>query len=95
MNNRTTISTTDARKKLFSIVDEVDSPNVVYTLTERGRPKAVIISADEYESMVETLEVKAVFPNLLRDLKKSEKEFHSGKYTKLSDLKINKSRPKK
>lgn len=45
----TTIPISEARKNIFSIAEEVQNPNVHYTLTERGRPKIVILSAEKFE----------------------------------------------
>ncbi|MDP1625354.1 MAG: type II toxin-antitoxin system Phd/YefM family antitoxin [bacterium] len=84
MNVKTTISTTEARKRLFDIVDEVSSPAVVYTLTERGRPKAVIMSAEEYESWVETMEVMREFPNLDKDVRETRQAWKTGAWKKWS-----------
>jgi prevent-host-death family protein len=51
MNMKTILSLTDARKKLFLIADEVTEENTYYTLTEFGRPKAVILSAARFEEL--------------------------------------------
>lgn len=51
MNTKTTVPISEARKNIFSIASEVQNPNVYYTLTERGRPKAVLISAEKFESL--------------------------------------------
>ena len=82
MNTKTTISTTEARKNLFKIVEDVASPATVYTLTERGRPKAVIMSADEYESWTETFEVLRDFPDIDKRMKETEKAFETGTWKK-------------
>ncbi len=89
MNVKTTISISEARKKIFEIADEVQSPNNIYTLTENGKPKAVIMSADEFESWMETLEVVKDFPNLKKDLKSLEKNIKEKKqkdFTTLEDM---------
>ena len=84
------LSITDARKRLFEIVSEVVSPAVVYTLTERGTPKAVIMSAAEYESLIETLEVYRDSPNIGTIVKEARADWKSGAWKKwptLDDLK--------
>jgi prevent-host-death family protein len=60
MKIQTTLSISEARKKFFSIANEVQSPEVYYTLTQRGRPKAVIVSADRFEAMVNQQNIQAV-----------------------------------
>ncbi len=49
MKTKNTLSVSEGRKNIFSIVDEVQKPNIYYTLTERGKPKAVIVSAEKFE----------------------------------------------
>lgn len=82
MNMRNTLSVTEARKKLFEIVDKVSSPAVVYTLTDRGTPRAVVMSAEEYESWVETMEVMRDFPNLDKDVREADAAVKSGAWKK-------------
>jgi len=80
MNAKTTLSITDARKNIYFIADAVQQPGTHYTLTENGRSKAVIMSAEEFDSWQETLEVMQEFPNLLKDAKEIDKAIESGEY---------------
>jgi prevent-host-death family protein len=50
-------SLTDARDRLSEIVDSVASSGEAFTITKHGRPMAVILSYDEYESLIETLNI--------------------------------------
>jgi len=84
--NTKTLPISEARKKIFDIAEDVQKPNIYYTLTDKGRPKAVILSADEFESWVETLEVMYDFPDLEKDIKQAEKEYKRGDYITLDDL---------
>ena len=86
MNTKTTISITEARKKIFKITDDVQTPSRYYTLTKKGRPKAVIMSAEEFESWQETLEVMKEFPTLDKDIKKIDQAVKSGEYKKWTTL---------
>lgn len=86
MNTKTTISITEARKKIFDIAEEVQKPGVYYTFTEKGRPKAVLMSAEEFESWAETLEVRKDFPDLKKDIKETERAIKSGEYKKWTTL---------
>lgn len=85
MDSKTTLSITDARKEIFKITKEVQKPGVVYTLTDNGRPKAIILSAEEYESLIETIEVLQIFPSLEQDIKQAEKNYEEGKTIDLDD----------
>lgn len=80
MNTKTTISITEARKRIFDIADEVQAPQTVYTLTDHGKPKAVIMSAEEYESLIETLEVECIFPRLDKDIAEVKKALKTGEW---------------
>lgn len=82
-----TLSISEARKNIFKITDEIQKPDVCYMLTENGKAKAVIMSADEYESWMETMEVMLDFPNLLNEIKEAEEEFKRGEYVTLDELK--------
>jgi prevent-host-death family protein len=86
INTKTTISISEARKRIFDIADEVQAPNKVYTLTADGRPKAVIMSAEEYESWAETLEVLREFPDLDKDVAETDKAVRTGAYKKWVSL---------
>ncbi|OGK19015.1 hypothetical protein A3D80_03485 [Candidatus Roizmanbacteria bacterium RIFCSPHIGHO2_02_FULL_40_13b] len=80
MNTKTTIPITEARKNIFDIAEAVQQPGVHYTFTEKGRPKAVLISAEEFESWQETFEVMEQFPDLSKDIEEAHKAFESGEY---------------
>lgn len=86
MNSKRTLSISEARKKFFKIAEEVQKPSIYYTLTEKGRPKAVIMSAEEFESWQETLEVMKEFPNLKEDIRKAKKDYKKGNYITLDEL---------
>ena len=86
MNTKTTLSISEARKKIFKIAEDVQKPSSYYTLTENGRAKAVIMSADEFESWRETLEVLAEFPDLPKEVKRIDKAVKSGEYKKWTSL---------
>jgi prevent-host-death family protein len=48
---------TEAREKLSELVDDVAVSSNAYTITRHGRPAAVLLGADEYESLIETLNI--------------------------------------
>lgn len=86
MNHTTVLTITKAREKIFAITDEVQRTGSYFTLTERGRPKAVVISAEEFASWLETLEVMCQFPELEKDLEKAQEDLKKGRYTPLEEL---------
>jgi len=86
MDVKTTLPISEARKKIFRIAERVQKPATYYTLTEKGRPKVVILSADEFESWQETLEVMRIFPKLGKDIERAEKEYKKGDYLTLEKV---------
>ena len=54
-------------------------------ITRNGRPAAVMLSADEYESLEETLEILQD-KDLMDALKRSEADVRAGRLTSLRDL---------
>jgi len=86
MDTKTTLPISEARKEIFKIAERVQKPSTYYTLTEKGKPKAVVLSAEEFESWQETLEVNRIFPNLEKDLKVAEKDFKKRKCATLEEV---------
>lgn len=80
MNPKYTLPISEARKKIFEIAEEVQKPDVYYVLTEKGRPKAVILSYEEYDSLIETLEVMEEVPDLDKELKELDEDIKTGRY---------------
>ncbi len=90
MNTKTTVSISEARNNIFAIAEAVQKPGLYYTFTENGRPKAVLMSAEEFESWAETLEVLREFPDLDKHVAEADRAVKSGEYKKwatLDDLK--------
>ena len=53
----TTAPLTEARERLSEIIDDVVNRGSQWTITRHGRPVAVVMSHDEYEELIETLNV--------------------------------------
>ncbi len=66
------------RAKLPDLVDKVNRKLDRVTITVNGKPKAVLVSAEELESLEETLEILSN-PKLMKDIRKAEKEIDEGK----------------
>ncbi|MFH1457148.1 MAG: type II toxin-antitoxin system Phd/YefM family antitoxin [Patescibacteria group bacterium] len=86
MNTKTTLPISEARRKIFEIAEEVQKPSNYYTLTEKGRAKAVIMSAEDFESWQETMEVMREFPDLDKEAKKIDNAIKTGEYKKWPGL---------
>lgn len=86
MNIKTTLPISEARKKIFDIAEEVQKPNNYYTFTEKGIPKVVLMSAEEFESIQETIEALRECPNLKKDIEETERAVKSGEYKNWTTL---------
>lgn len=86
MTFRNTISISQARKEIFDIARQVQQPGQHFVLTDKGRPKIVMLSAEEFESLIETIEVLRMCPNLDDDIKKVEDQYRKGQYITLDEL---------
>ena len=53
-----TMSLSEAKMKLSALIDAIGITDEEVIITKNGRPAAVLISPDEYESRRETLAVK-------------------------------------
>lgn len=76
---------TEARSNLTELLDDLEQRHEHVLITRNGRPSAVMLSADEYESLEETLDVLQD-KDLLDALKQSEKDVAKGRLTPLKEL---------
>lgn len=81
-----TLPITKAREELTTIVANANKKLDEYVITVNGTPAAVLMSAAEYESWKETMDIVSD-PNLLRSIKKGEKEIREGKGIPWEDVK--------
>ena len=78
MDTKRTLSITEARKRIFEIIDEVQKPDIYYTLTEKSKPKAVVLSVEEFESLWETIETLQDMPDLAKDIEEYNRDKLTG-----------------
>ena len=53
-----TLPLSEAKTKLSSLIDEVRDRDEEVTITRNGRPVAVLVSADEFDSWKETISIR-------------------------------------
>ncbi len=80
-----TISLKEARNRFSKIVDRVERLSDRYVVTKNGSPKAVVMSADEFESWIETLELMSN-PKAVKALEQGLKEAKAGKFRSFKDV---------
>jgi antitoxin YefM len=73
-----TMSLSEAKMKLSSLVDSIENTDDEIVITRNGRPAAVLISPDEFESWKETVAVRAD-AQLTAEIRKGLKSLKAGK----------------
>lgn len=73
-----TISLTELRPKLPEILNELKKSFDRCVITRRGRPEAIVLSEEDYESLLETLDILSD-RKLLREIRKAQDELRAGK----------------
>jgi antitoxin YefM len=73
-----TMSLSEAKSKLSSLVDAVERTDEEIVITRNGRPAAVLVSPDEFDGWKETVAVRTD-AGLLADVKKGLKALKAGK----------------
>ncbi|MCY3585279.1 MAG: type II toxin-antitoxin system Phd/YefM family antitoxin [Acidimicrobiaceae bacterium] len=76
---------TDVRNNLSEIVDEIDRTGTQCVVTKHGRPVAVILSSDEYESLVETMNILSD-QDTMAAIAQGEAEFAAGEFVRLDEF---------
>lgn len=80
------IPISDVRANLADLVNKISKNLDRVVITVNGQPKAILVSAEELESLEETAEILAI-PNALESIKKGTKQIKKGEFIALSELK--------
>ncbi len=75
----------EARSNLTELLDDLEKRHEHVLITRNGRPSAVLLSADEFEALEETLEILQD-SDLMEALQRSDKDVKAGRLTSLTDL---------
>jgi prevent-host-death family protein len=70
----TTVNLTDLRDKLSDVLDEIGATGAEFVITRHGRPVAVLLGHDEYESLIETLNILSD-PDAVAAIEEGDAEF--------------------
>jgi prevent-host-death family protein len=63
------LSVSEAKMKLSGLIDTVNATDEEILITKNGRPAAVLVSPEEFESLKETVAVRSD-PSLMKEIKK-------------------------
>lgn len=80
-----TVASTQARKRFLSIVRDAGTTFARYVITHRGRAEAVVMSAEEFDGWLETLEI-AESATWRKALSQARREDRRGKRVSLESL---------
>jgi prevent-host-death family protein len=73
-----TLPLSEVKMKLSSLVDQVETTDEEIVITRNGRPAAVLVSPDEYESWKETVTVKSQ-PGFIDEIRSGLRQLKSRK----------------
>ncbi len=80
-----TITLKELRPELPQVIKGIDERLDRYVVTKRGKPVAVMMSVDDYEAMLETIEILSDKETMNR-IRNAEKEIAQGKTVSHEDL---------
>ena len=80
-----TLSLTDIRGNLREVVDQVVRTGGEVTITRYGKPVAVLLAHDEYESLVETVNILSD-DETMAAIAQSEAEFAAGNSSRIDQI---------
>lgn len=81
----TTLPLAEVRANLSKLVDEAVRTHLRIEVTRQGRRAAVILSAEDYDSIMETLDVLSD-PDLMADLRRGQADIAQGDYHTLDEV---------
>ena len=81
-----TISLKELRPGLPKVVDAIDRKWERYIVTKRGKPAVVMLSMDDYESLMETLDI-LTDPKAVTGIQRGEDDLRKGKVRSWQEVK--------
>ena len=81
-----TITLKELRPDLPKVVEEIDKKWERYVITKHGKPSIVMLSIEDYESLMETLDILAD-PKAVKSLKHGEEDLRKGKTRSWQEIK--------
>ncbi len=86
------ISITEAKQKLLELSRRNVELGESFVVVKDSVPVSALIPFEEYESILETLDILETEPDILKKLKSAEKEVASGRFTRWESPKPKKKR---
>ena len=73
-----TLPLAEVKAKLSRLVDRVEKTDEEILITRNGRPVAILVSPDEYDSWKETRAIKSN-PELMREIRRGLRDLKKGR----------------
>ncbi|SEK60644.1 prevent-host-death family protein [Blastococcus sp. DSM 46786] len=80
-----TLSLASVKAHFSRVIDEVAGTHERVTVTKNGSPVAVILAVEDYDSMVETLEILSD-PKAVAEIRQAESQMRDGKVYAEADV---------
>jgi len=84
--NKLFVTATKARNNFFELLEKVKKSPYPVNITIKGIPEVVIMSKEEYDSWLATIETLSD-SELMASIKESEKDFKAGHYKTWEEIK--------
>ncbi len=79
------VTVRELRPRLARILEDVNKRFERYIVTKRGRPIAMILSPDDFEGLIETLDILGDKATMKR-LRKAQRDVRAGKTRSLEEI---------
>ncbi|MFQ5904734.1 MAG: type II toxin-antitoxin system Phd/YefM family antitoxin [Candidatus Binatia bacterium] len=83
-----TMSLKELRPGLPKVIEGINGKLDRYIITKRGKPVVVMLSVDDYESLMETLDILAD-PDAMAGLRRGEQDIQEGRTRSWEEIKRN------
>ncbi len=81
-----TLSLKELRPFLPKVVENIDGKLDRYIITKRGRPVVCMLSVEDFDALMETLDILAD-PKMMADIRQGEEDLRKGKTKSWRELK--------
>jgi prevent-host-death family protein len=75
----TTVTVTQAKNNLLELLREAEQTGQSFQITRKGRPAGVLVSADEWESLIETVDILSD-AKAMQKIARARRELSGGRF---------------
>lgn len=80
------INISKAKQKLLELARRSEDAGESFIIIRDGEPVSALLPFDEYEALLETLDILEQEPDILKKLKKAQAEIRSGKFIEWENI---------